>query len=125
MDDTRLLRNARKVCFEHSRSEAGVSQDDIRVSCRVAFQSARVLIRVSERTSGNFLQPIHRKAVRSLEKAATLFHLALHEFAIRQQLIWEVAVENDALPGKKTKCWDACGQLVHEVHVIGRCIGPQ
>jgi hypothetical protein len=43
------------------------------------------------------LPPIHRKTLRSLEETATPFHLSLHLFTLYQQLIREVAVEDDAL----------------------------
>jgi hypothetical protein len=43
-------------------------------------------------------------------------------FTIREKLICEMAIKDDALACKKTKRQDTCRPLVHE-HVISRCIG--
>jgi hypothetical protein len=44
---------------------------------------------------------------------------------MRQKLVREMAIEHDALPREKAQCWDACGKLIHEIHVIGGCLRLQ
>lgn len=72
-------------------------------------------------TCRKFLQPIHGVSVDGLEKPRILgLPLAgiLYIFAVRKELVGEVAVEHDSRPPERAQKRDARRQLVNKVDVV-------